>query len=69
MLDGYADFKVKLKLVNMELHIIDFHFCGGKAQYLAKKYDLRQYFDHVFFESIHDTLRYNCTVDVLVNNL
>jgi len=51
--DGYADFYIKIALVNVELHITHLHFSGSKAQYLAKKYDLKSYLESMFFDQSH----------------
>lgn len=61
-IDGYQDFYLVFKLVNCELHLIDFHFMNNR--YLSVKYDLKQYFDHVFFESLPDTMQYYSTKKV-----
>jgi hypothetical protein len=51
--DGYADFYIKIVLVNVELHITQLHFSGSKAQYLAKKYYLKSYLEDMFFDQSH----------------
>jgi len=51
--EGYADFYIKIALVNIELHIKSLHFAGAKAQYLAQKYDLKQYLQDMFFDPAH----------------
>lgn len=50
MLDSYCDFYIKIKLVNLELHIVDLHFSNSKAQKLNQKYMLREYLEQLFFD-------------------
>ena len=52
-LDAYADFYIKIKLVNCELHITDLKFANVKAQYLNKKYMIRDYLESIFFDPSH----------------
>ena len=50
MLDTYVNFSIKLKLVNMELHVVQLSFVGKHSQYYANKYQLRDYLESVFFD-------------------
>ena len=71
MVDSYADFTLTIKIVNCELHVLKFTFNGRHSQYLAKKYDLKNYFDDLFFDvgNMQASMLYNnCSNDFNLSN-